>query len=846
MSPRGLAAVLQILVAGFPLAAGELHVSPGGDDANPGTAAKPLATLERAQAVVRQMAGKETVSVLIHGGTYEIASPLVFGPGDSGTAEHPVTWAAAGGAKVILSGGRNLKLEWRPHRDGILKAAVPDDGAAIDQLFVNGSRRWLARWPDFKAGTHGVDAGYSKGLAPVAGVPFSKVDPPLQDYAAFRFDKDQFTPRTWKNPEQAVLHVFQAMGWGNMQWRLTAIDRDQQLLQLGAGGWQIGTLWESRRANVVSPDSKFYVENVFEELDSPGEWFFDGESRTLFYHPAEGEDMGSAAVAACGAKELVVVKGSAENPVRHLHFKRLAFSHTARTLLDPYETRLRGDWAIVRRAALHFEGAENCSVSDCEFTGLGGNGVLLSNYNRKIEVRDSLFSDLGDSAVLVVGSDKAVREYRVHRNFHVPLDELTDTEPGPATPDYPGDCRIHNNLMTGLGVFGKQVAGVWLSACADIHVSHNTICRVPRAGICINDGCWGGHLIEFNDLFLTVLETSDHGPINAWGRDRFWQSPHRVGQACDMSLSRKYARLDNQRTTVIRNNRLRHEEGFSWGIDLDDGSSNYLIENNLCTGCSVKLREGYFREVRNNIFIGGNPPSKHACFEGSDDVYANNIYVNTRDAWALNRGPSTAALPIEIDRNVYFNTRGMEPLFGFQGLAAEGRRPKSRGLAITEWKALSADKSSVFANPRFVDREGGDFRLERDSPALELGFKPFPLDRFGTRGKWSAMAAKLRAPELGDSGDVPPYEWMGATIRSGSGGVLLVRVPGDSAAHRAGFRENDTLIQMNGVPAADVEALTGIISGAPIGDTRFHVRRGAETEVILTPEPGGTPARISP
>ena len=87
MSPRGLAAVLQIRVAGFPLAAGELHVSPGGDDANPGTAAKPLATLERAQAVVRQMAGKETVSVLIHGGTYEIASPLVFGPGDSGTAE---------------------------------------------------------------------------------------------------------------------------------------------------------------------------------------------------------------------------------------------------------------------------------------------------------------------------------------------------------------------------------------------------------------------------------------------------------------------------------------------------------------------------------------------------------------------------------------------------------------------------------------------------------------------------------------------------------------------------------------------------------------------------------------
>jgi hypothetical protein len=100
VSPRCLATVLQILASAFPLAAGELHVSPKGDDANPGTAAKPMVTLDRAQEVVRKLAGEEAVSVLIHGGTYEIASPLVFGPRDSGTAEHPVTWAATRGARV--------------------------------------------------------------------------------------------------------------------------------------------------------------------------------------------------------------------------------------------------------------------------------------------------------------------------------------------------------------------------------------------------------------------------------------------------------------------------------------------------------------------------------------------------------------------------------------------------------------------------------------------------------------------------------------------------------------------------------------------------------------------------
>ena len=742
-----LAAIM--LIGSFPLAASELHVSPKGDDANPGTAVKPLATLDRAQKVVRKMAGKEAVSVLIHAGTYEIASTLVFGPRDSGTAEHPITWAAARGAKVILSGGRSLKLDWRRHRDGILKAVVPEDSLAIDQLFVAGQRRWLARWPDFKAGKYGVDAGYSKGLTPVAGVPFSKVDPPLQDYAALHFDKDQFTPRLWKNPGQAVLHVFQSKGWGNMQWRVTGINHDKQLLQLGEGGWQIGTLWENQRANIVSPNSKFYIENVLEELDAPGEWYFAEDSRTLFYRPTAGEKMGEAEVVACALKELVVVKGSAEKPVHHLNFKGLTFAHTARTTLDPYETRLRGDWAIARRAAVHFEGVADCSVSDCRFIGLGGNGVLLSNYNRLVTVSDSLFTDLGDSAVLVVGSDEAVREYRVHRSFHVPLAELTDLALGAKTVNYPSHCRISNNLMTDLGVFGKQVAGVYLSACADIHVSHNTICRIPRAGICINDGCWGGHLIEFNDLFLTVLETSDHGPINAWGRDRYWQTPHRVGQQCDMSLSRKYARLDSHQRTVIRNNRLRHEEGFSWGIDLDDGASNYLVENNLCLGCSVKMREGYFREVRNNIFVGGNPPNKHCCFKGSDDIYANNIYVNTQDAWAWSRGPSTVVLPIEIDHNVYFNTANKDPRFGYGGVLPENVKPKSRWFTFAEWRALGSDRHSVIADPEFVDQEGCNFRLKPDSPALKLGFKEFTLDRFGTREpNLAAMAKRLRASGL--------------------------------------------------------------------------------------------------
>ena len=76
--------------------------------------------------------------------------------------------------------------------------------------------------------------------------------------------------------------------------------------------------------------------------------------------------------------------------------------------------------------------------------------------------------------------------------------------------------------MFELGYVEKQSAGVQLSMCQGITVSHNTIYDVPRAGINISEGTWGGHIIGYNDVFNTVKESGDHGSFNSWGRDRYW------------------------------------------------------------------------------------------------------------------------------------------------------------------------------------------------------------------------------------------------------------------------------------------------------------------------------------
>jgi len=50
-----------------------------------------------------------------------------------------------------------------------------------------------------------------------------------------------------------------------------------------------------------------------------------------------------------------------------------------------------------------------------------------------------------------------------------------------------------------------------------IKVRHCSIYDCPRAGINIGDGCWGGHIIEYCDVFDTVKESGDHGAFNSWG-----------------------------------------------------------------------------------------------------------------------------------------------------------------------------------------------------------------------------------------------------------------------------------------------------------------------------------------
>jgi hypothetical protein len=771
-----------------------IHVSPRGNDANRGTTDQPVASLAAAQKLERQAARHEPVNVILHRGTYYLPETVIFNPEDSGKSNAPVIWQAAEGESPVISGGERLNLIWIPYTNiaGVFQARVPAD-LAIDQLFVNGQRQWMARFPNRESG-NGLNVFDTWKLDHNAK-PDSARDPLAKSRIA-----------RWANPTGAFLHAMHPALWGDVSWRITGKNLDGSLAMEG------GT--QNNRGSAIHPLYR-YVENVFEELDAPGEWFYDHSSRTLYYYPQPEVDLAKADIEIVRLRHLLELSGSQTRPVKWLEFHGLTFRNSARTFMDTKEPLLRSDWTIYRGGAVVLTGTEDCQVTDCTFDQVGGNAVFVNNYNRRAAVRGCRIAEAGANGVCFVGSPNAVRNPLFNYDQRLKPADL-DLTPGPRTDEYPADCSVEDCLIYGSGRFEKQTAGVEIAMAQSITVRHCSIYDVPRAGINIGDGCWGGHVIEFCDVFDTVKETGDHGSFNSWGRDRFWlpgreEVERLVKQHPDLPL------LDVVKPIVLRNNRWRCDHG--WDIDLDDGSSNYQIRNNLCLNGGIKNREGYHRLVENNVIVasGFHP---HVWFGGGHDVFRRNLIA------------SPAYFPALMGRVPW----GAE--MDFNLVCVPGKTDIEHAVELA--KQSRRDEHSIIADPEFVDPVHGDFRVRADSPALKLGFVNFPMKEFGVQK--AALKAIARTPSF-----VTPTEnsaalmfsattqWLGAKVKTletlpeassvgvplNTGGVLVLELADNCLAAKRGLQRGDLIVAMGN---KQIKNVTDLQKYGPPGDSLEIVR----------------------
>lgn len=758
------------------------YVSPGGEDANPGTMDKPFATLERAREAVRSSKAAGEKTVILRGGTHYLKKTFILKQEDSGRTGSPVTYRAHPGEKPVVSGGMKLALKWQPHTLSLFSAKTPE-GMTIDQLFVNGKRRHMARYPN-----------YDKDASPYNGA------------AADAFSPERAA--NWANPIGGYIHAMHRAHWGGYHYRITGKNEKNEVTY--EGGWQ------NNRQMGMHKNHRF-VENIFEELDAPGEWYHNARTNTLYYYPDPGVDLATALFEVVILDHLVELQGSKENPVQDIMFSGITFRHTARTFMKTREPLLRSDWTIYRGGAILFNGARNCAIVDCEFDQPGGNAIFVNNRNSKIFVQGCHIHGAGASGICFVGNPKAVRnplfEYHQRQSYGD-----IDKTPGPKSDDFPVDCLVDNCLIHNVSVVEKQATGVQVSMSRKITVSHCSIYDVGRAGINISEGTFGGHVIEYCDVFDTVRETGDHGSFNSWGRDRFWH----LKDAPEDELP-ALALLDTEES-VIRNSRWRCDRG--WDIDLDDGSTKYHIYNNLCLNGGIKLREGFHRLCENNIMVN-NSFHPHVWYKNSQDVFRNNI-VFTK--YRPIRVPTPWGKQCDLN---LFHAPGME-----------GTAP-----AVALQKQSTLDKNSIKADAMFVDPAAGDYRVKEGSPALKLGFKNFPMDKFGVQSpKLKAIAQTPILPgqevvQVAQTAAAPVY-WQGALAKNlegeaysafgvskERGGVHLADVPAGCPAAEAGFKKGDLVQFINGKAtktAADLLRVTNQAEGKPLAIGYVRAQKAAK------------------
>jgi len=257
-------------------------VSPKGRNSNAGTIAQPFADIDYAKVKARKVQG--TVVIYLLEGVYYLNQPIVFTREDARKNNETLTVKSFNNQKVIISGAVALQLKWTKYNDKIWQAQVMPD-VLFDELFVNGKWQRMARYPNYDTAARYLGGTASDAISKERAV-------------------------HWQSPAGGYVHALHGAMWGDFHYIITGKNENNELLL--EGGWQ-----NNRRMGMH--EKYRFVENIFEELDTANEWYYDNKTTTLFYYPPKGLDLLTAIIEAPQFAHLFEFKGSEINPVTNIN-----------------------------------------------------------------------------------------------------------------------------------------------------------------------------------------------------------------------------------------------------------------------------------------------------------------------------------------------------------------------------------------------------------------------------------------------------------------------------------------------------------------------------------------------
>jgi hypothetical protein len=431
------------------------YVSPTGSDGGSGTKARPFRTLYRARDAAREVRRPlhSDVVIRLRGGTYRLNRPLRLRASDSGGNGHDVVYEAASGARPLISGGRRI-TGWKlfDRARGIYRARARHLNTR--QLYVDGRRVPRAQSTLNPSGFTKTATGYSTTNAAMAG---------------------------WGN--QRDIEVLANWRWKSFRCPVASIDGNQITM--------VPRCWQN--ANVfVGPASiglPTRIENAYELLDRPHEWYLDRHAGWIYYKPAPEEKPAREDVEAAARQVLIDGRGTMARRLSHLRFDGLRFAYATWLGVsgregyaddqtgfhvigaDQPKTLEHAEFTTRTPGNLRFAYARFVTISNSTFRHLGAVAVDFNTGSQDNTIEGSRFSDISAAAIQVGGVDEV--DSHPSRLREVTRDNL-----------------IADNTVTRAAREFFDAAAIFVGYTKRTTVAHNTLTNLPYTGIAIGWG-WG-------------------------------------------------------------------------------------------------------------------------------------------------------------------------------------------------------------------------------------------------------------------------------------------------------------------------------------------------------------------
>ncbi|MBP3446088.1 MAG: right-handed parallel beta-helix repeat-containing protein [Clostridia bacterium] len=669
----------------FVMGENDLVVAPYGDDGNPGTPEAPLKTLEKAKEILNVSETDELITVWFREGTYVINDTVEFTSDDRSN----VLYRSYPDEKVSFSGSKAIT--------GWSETTINGVNAFVTDVEVNSDEDYFRSL--FKG-----DKRLSRSSYPKEGV-FKVADPSEAEavenphdpyffthFLAFYAHKDNILDfANASDVEVEIMHY-----WCDEHLPVHSVDASTGRVEVSKP--------TSMRIRV---DDNFVFRNVKETLSLPGEWYLDRTEDKLYYIPEEGDTPENTVLHAGVNDKLFTFDGVKNVSFQGIDFINTDWDFTGRDgafwdkmfdVTHPLYGNIEycidhPQAAFEVPSALYIKGSSGIDFTDCRFENISYTAVKFDKGAQNCDITSCMFNEIGANAIFING-DYVVPA--TTRNINV------------------RDCHISY-----YGRIFSNAIGILLTHAYDCDLVNNEVHDGWYTGISVG---WSWGYAEHPTNKINISNNLIYNIGNGWLSD--------MGGIYTLGV---------QPETVISGNVIYNvgcDEGAygygGWGIYLDEGSSGMLVENNLVYDCSSEtFHQHYGRDniIRNNIFAFGGEGAfiitKHE--EHNSLTATNNIFVTDN---ATMYAFDTESDWFVDDSNLYWDyDRGGRVLSGHTTKLFD-----RDSLVIV--KARGYYNNAVFKDPLFKDAANRDFTLAENSPALEIGFKPFSYNA-GTLTKFN-------------------------------------------------------------------------------------------------------------